>query len=85
VGTAVLQPAIGSSFFGPRSEENSGILGGGQVGFNLQAGTIVFGLEADVQGVGFEDDGLEKLGTKTALQSPEKCQLPSLDGGWLRL
>jgi outer membrane immunogenic protein len=34
------------------SETLSGIIGGGQIGYNWQAGTFVFGLEADVDGSG---------------------------------
>lgn len=32
----------------------NGVIGGGQVGFNWQAGAVVFGLEADIQGSGIK-------------------------------
>jgi len=33
------------------NNDNTGILGGGQIGYNWQAGTFVFGIEADIQGM----------------------------------
>ena len=35
-----------------------GLVGGGHVGFNWQAGQIVFGVEADFEGSGVDDSGL---------------------------
>ncbi len=64
-GSAALRPEGGSRFFGRSSGENAGILGGGQIGVNLQAGMMVFGLEADVQGIDFDKDGREgRLGDR---------------------
>lgn len=37
---------------GPVSGSAHGILGGGQIGYNMQTGPIVFGIEADIQGSG---------------------------------
>jgi outer membrane immunogenic protein len=34
-----------------------GVLGGGQIGYNWQLGTTLFGLEADIQGTGIKGDG----------------------------
>ena len=33
-----------------------GIIGGGQIGYNWQAGTIVYGIEADIQGSSARDN-----------------------------
>jgi outer membrane immunogenic protein len=37
---------------GPISGSSSGVLGGGQIGYNWQTGPVVFGVEADFQGSG---------------------------------
>jgi outer membrane immunogenic protein len=49
VGTVALTRAGGGSFFNNgRRGSSEGFLGGGQVGFNVQTGMFVFGVEADV-------------------------------------
>jgi len=37
---------------GSTSSNLDGVIGGGQLGYNLQSGSIVYGLEADIQGSG---------------------------------
>jgi outer membrane immunogenic protein len=47
------------NFFGPvnvGSLDVSGAFGGGQVGYNYQVGSVVFGVEADFQGADISDD-----------------------------
>lgn len=39
---------------GPVSGSSSGILGGGQIGYNWQTGPLVFGVEADIQATGID-------------------------------
>jgi outer membrane immunogenic protein len=43
---------VGGFGSGPISGDGSGILGGGQIGYNWQAGPWVFGVETDFQGSG---------------------------------
>ena len=38
-----------------RNLHNRGLLGGGQIGFNWQAGSIVFGVEGDIEAVDWDD------------------------------
>jgi outer membrane immunogenic protein len=63
-GTFAVAPAGGGNFFNGRNDNSDGFVGGGQVGFNVQAGMFVFGIEADAQYVdigggrgGFGDNG----------------------------
>jgi outer membrane immunogenic protein len=39
---------------GPISGNSDGILGGGQMGYNWQFGSVVFGVETDIQGTGID-------------------------------
>jgi outer membrane immunogenic protein len=43
--------------------DNSGVLGGGQLGFNWQTGNIVFGLEASFSGAGIDGNVTSPFGT----------------------
>jgi outer membrane immunogenic protein len=51
--------------FGPTSttvtfngnNENDGVIGGAQIGYNFQTGMFVFGIEADIQAADLNDDG----------------------------
>lgn len=54
--------------------DNSGVLGGGQIGFNWQTGNIVFGLEASFSGAGIDGNVTSPFGTaddqfKTSINS----------------
>lgn len=49
-GCAVLDPGVNSI-------DLDGYLGGGQIGFNIQSGSLVFGLEADGSWANIEGDG----------------------------
>jgi outer membrane immunogenic protein len=51
-------PAAGGSFLTGRRDSGSdnGILGGGQVGYNMQFGMFVAGIEADIQAIDLEGD-----------------------------
>ena len=54
-GTVAVTRAGGGSFFNNgRGGSTEGILGGGQVGFNVQTGMFVFGVEADVSLTDFD-------------------------------
>jgi opacity protein-like surface antigen len=44
---------LGAPFYGD-NVRNPGFIGGGQIGFNHQVGSVVFGVEADVSGVSSE-------------------------------
>lgn len=48
-------PAKGATFRGPA--ENGGLLGGAQAGYNMQFGSVVAGLEADVQAIDLPRQG----------------------------
>lgn len=39
-----------------RGAEPSGVFGGGQIGYNVQHGRFVYGIEADIQGADISDD-----------------------------
>jgi outer membrane immunogenic protein len=53
--TAAL-PGIGTATGKARSN-TSGVIGGGQIGYNWQIGKIVLGLEADIDGSGQKSSG----------------------------
>jgi outer membrane immunogenic protein len=63
-GTAVV-PGIGTVNASPSSTA-SGVIGGGQIGYNWQAGNFVFGVEADIDGSGQQS-------TNTGLCSTAVC------------
>ncbi len=46
---------IGSTIGAPYDISPEGAFGGGQIGFNMQRGNIVFGIEADIQGGDIKD------------------------------
>ena len=46
---------IGGTIGAPYDISPEGAFGGGQIGFNMQRGNIVFGIEADIQGGNIED------------------------------
>ncbi len=49
---AVATPAGAAFFTGTGSTNVSGVIGGGQIGYNWQTGNLLFGVEADLQGSG---------------------------------
>ncbi len=54
-GPFVVAPAGGGNFFNAgRGGSTEGVLGGGQIGFNVQTGIFVFGVEADVSVTDFD-------------------------------
>jgi outer membrane immunogenic protein len=48
---------VADEFRGANKDHLNGVIGGGQIGYNWQAGQWVFGLEADFQGSGQKDSG----------------------------
>lgn len=44
-------------------DRSTGVIGGGQLGYNLQSGNIVFGLEADLGGAGLSGSARSTVGT----------------------
>ena len=44
-------------------DRSTGVIGGGQLGYNLQSGNIVFGLEADLGGAGLSGSARTTVGT----------------------
>ncbi len=67
-------PAAGGSFLTGRRDSGSdnGILGGGQVGYNMQFGMFVAGIEADIQAIDLEGgrDGRRLTTTGVASAAP---------------
>lgn len=56
-----LLPAPGVSF-----DSGTGFIGGGLIGINMQSGSVVFGLEADLSGADLQDsDSVETVGALT--------------------
>jgi outer membrane immunogenic protein len=49
--------AIATQGTGSVSTKNNGFIGGGQLGYNWQAGTFVYGLETDIQGLAGSNGG----------------------------
>src|SRR5262249_50315510 len=50
----IIDPTGNTAF--SQGSKPAGIIGGAQIGFNVQSGVFVFGLEADFQGSGQKDD-----------------------------
>jgi outer membrane immunogenic protein len=57
--------AIAAQGSGSVSTKSNGFIGGGQLGYNWQAGTIVYGLETDIQGLAGSNGGssISNVGT----------------------
>jgi outer membrane immunogenic protein len=55
-GDATPAPLVGDTGVAPQSlsGRSSGVIGGGQIGYNWQMGSLVTGLEADIQGSGIK-------------------------------
>jgi outer membrane immunogenic protein len=53
--TFTVVPAAGGSFLSRRGGDDGGLLGGGQVGYNMQFGSFVVGIEADAQAIDLGD------------------------------
>ncbi|HEX2727293.1 MAG TPA: outer membrane beta-barrel protein [Beijerinckiaceae bacterium] len=64
--------------FGPAStivtfhdnNENNGVIGGAQIGYNFQTGNFVFGVEADIQAADLNDDGSVRTATAVGSLPP---------------
>jgi outer membrane immunogenic protein len=63
---------------GSTSENMNGWLGGGQIGYNWQMQTFVFGLEADIQATG--QKGTFNFSTPTVCPPPGALALPCVTG-----
>jgi outer membrane immunogenic protein len=63
---------------GSVSQDMNGWLGGGQIGYNWQSGTFVFGLEADIQATG--QKGTFNFATATSCPIINIAVLPCLTG-----
>jgi outer membrane immunogenic protein len=63
---------------GSVSQDLNGWLGGGQIGYNWQSGTWVFGVEADIQGTG--QDGTFGFTTATVCPAIAIARLPCATG-----
>ena len=47
-------PGLNAAFNGNGGSKLNGILGGGQIGYNWQMGSLVAGIETDIQGAGLK-------------------------------
>ena len=61
-------PNLVGSAPGPKVKP-SGVIGGGQIGFNVQSGSLVFGLEADFMGSGMKDSFTDTVNLFTTTTS----------------
>jgi outer membrane immunogenic protein len=55
--TLTASGGIGPVGFRDASHDASGVIGGGQIGYNYQSGWVVFGIEGDVSGSGIKGTG----------------------------
>ncbi len=60
---SVVRNAGGGSFLSRRGGDDGGLLGGGQVGYNMQFGSFVVGIEADAQAIDLGDVSGTNLAT----------------------
>lgn len=58
-------PAPGTGFVSSGNNNNTRFTGGGQIGYNWQAGSFVYGLEADFDYIGHNNHGVTVPGTAT--------------------
>jgi outer membrane immunogenic protein len=74
-GTFTVRPAGGGSFLGRRNngDNDGGLVGGGQIGYNMQFGMFVVGVEADAQAI--------DLGDVTGDRLPRGARVAALRGG----
>lgn len=70
-GTSAAVARIGRGSF-LRNSDDGGVLGGGQVGYNLQMGSVVVGVEADAQAtdLGTRDHGFQNLRDGVGVAGP---------------
>jgi len=66
---------------GSASITTKGFLGGGQIGYNLQAGTWVFGIEADISGSDIDGTAIIPDGAGSASSGTSKIRWTSLVTG----
>lgn len=72
-------PATGATFRGPA--DNGGLLGGAQAGYNMQFGSFVGGLEADVQAIDLPRRGNDLASGVRVAKLRGTVQVPEFDEG----
>ena len=66
---------------GGRGGDDSSILGGGQIGYNMQFGMFVAGVEADIQAIDFERINTRLGGAATTAATTTTRSMPSARSG----